>query len=72
MRLHTCPPVSDMHLSVTREGGAGLRLYAPRIDATPYLRGDFDLAVVVGDRCSLASISPTQLRRKRNGVLVFP
>ena len=72
MHRTVCPPLSDMRINVSRTGRATFRFFAPRIDLTPGLGSELTLGAVVGNRCSLGSLSVGSLQRKTGGRLVYP
>lgn len=72
MRRTICPPLSDMRISVSRKGRATFRFYAPEIDLTGTGGPDFRLGAIIGNRCSLGSLSLTSLQQKKNGGFVYP
>jgi len=51
---------------------ATFRFFAPRIDRTMGLGPQVALGAVVGNRCSLGSLSVTSLEQKKNGQMVYP
>jgi hypothetical protein len=63
---------AHVRINVTREGRATFRFFAPRIDLTASAGSEVTLGAIVGDRCSLGSLSLDSLRQKKNGALVYP
>jgi hypothetical protein len=73
MHRTICPPLSDMRINVSRRGRATIRFFAPRIDLTPGVGGpELMLGAIVGNRCSLGSLSLSSLQQKKNGRQVYP
>jgi hypothetical protein len=72
MRRTICPPLSDMRIKVSRKGRATFRFYAPEIDLTGTGSSQLQLGAIVGNRCSVGSVSLTSLQQKKNGGLGYP
>lgn len=72
MHRTICPPLSDMRINVRRSGRATFRFFAPQINLTPGVGPELRLGAIVGNRCSLGSLSLTSLQQKKNGRLVYP
>ncbi len=64
-----CPPIIDTRLSQKRTGGAGIVISSPHFDATQLVGSNLALTVRVGGSCATSTV---QLRRVRNGRIVFP
>ena len=72
MHRTVCPPLSDMRISVSRAGRATFRFFAPGIDLTGTGGPDLTLGAIVGNRCSLGSVSLSSLQQKKNGRSGYP
>jgi hypothetical protein len=70
--LNVCPPLHDMRINVSHTGRATFRLYAPRVDRTMGLGSQVTLGAVIGNHCSVGSLSVTSLQQKKTGQVVYP
>jgi hypothetical protein len=66
-----CPPLACASLVVRRTGSAEFKLTAPSITLSGEMLHQIQLGFVIGDRCSIGSLSLTNLRRKGR-MVVFP
>jgi hypothetical protein len=69
---NVCPPLHDMRINVSHTGRATFRFYAPRVERTMGLGSQVTLAAVVGNCCSVGSLSVSSLQQKKNGQVVYP
>jgi hypothetical protein len=66
-----CPPIACTSLVVRRTGSAAFKITAPGAELTEEMLKQIQLGVVIGDHCSVGSLSLTDVRRKGRA-LVYP